>query len=342
MTITYTNEHDINTLVAAWLVHDDYDSGANLFPDKRVISATTLIKPTKQYVLSQKNKDLVIDLSNLIPSRIGSTIHDSLEKLWSGNYKNSLLKLGYSSEDIDKIIINPTPNEIEEDSIIIYLEQRYFKEIDGIIISGKIDNIVQGELTDFKSTSTYTYVHQKNREKFRLQGSIYRWLRPDLIKYNHIKIQYFFTDWQKSFAKQNPKYPQLRTLSENIDLLSLEETEEYIKNKLKEILYNESVSSEQDMIRCTDDDLWKDSPTYKYYSGTDISGRSQKNFTDFQEAMQHLETKGKGRVVIKESEAKACLYCNAFDICKQKEEYYKTNDPTNEYDTTDTNTSELF
>ena len=331
--INYTNEHNISTLLAAWLVHSDYDSGSNEYPDHKVMSATSLIKPIKPIILQERLKGLTlnIDISTLIASRIGSSLHDSLEKLWTHSYVTPLIKLGYSMEDISKILINPKEEDIKEDSIVIYIEQRYFKQFNhDIIVSGKIDKIVNGQLIDYKTTSVYSYIHQNNTEKYKLQGSIYRWLNPTQITNDKMIIEFIFTDWKKNLS-ETTNYPKSRIISQEIELYSLEEIDKFITNKINLYIQNKDITDQKLLPRCTDEELWKGDPVYKYFSdSSNIQGKSQKNFTSFSEAQEHLALKKKGTIIIKEGEAKACLYCPVFDICEQRQEYHSNKEDINE------------
>jgi hypothetical protein len=81
-------------------------------------------------------------------------------------------------------------------------------------------------------------------------------------------------------------------------------------------------ASQDALPRCTDEELWRSEPVYKYYSDpTKTDGRATKNFDSLIEANNHLTEKGKGVVKTVPGQVKACLYCRAFDICEQRKEY---------------------
>ena len=77
---------------------------------------------------------------------------------------------------------------------------------------------------------------------------------------------------------------------------------------------------------CTDKELWRSDPQFKYYSdpekAKDPSARSTKNFDSLAEAEAFKREKGKGIVITKLGEVKACAYCPAFEGCKQKDQYF--------------------
>lgn len=320
----YKNEHNIDLVLAGWLVDSDYSNGASQFPNDRVISTTSLLKPVRQFVLQQQieHDEYEIDISELIASRYGSALHDSIEKSWKNKYQHSLKKLGYPQSVIERIVINPV-EPITKEQIPIYLEQRYFKKFEDIVISGQIDQCLEGKLSDIKSTSVYSYLNGSNEEKHMLQGSIYRWLAPNIITKDFMDIHYIFTDWQKFRAKTDPNYPKTRVITKTVKLLSLVETEIYIKNRLNQIKENEKLPNQNNLIECSDKELWKSDPVYKYYADPMKTVKATKNFNSLLEANEHLASKGKGIVKVVESEPKACQYCMAYTICEQRKQYFE-------------------
>jgi hypothetical protein len=184
--------------------------------------------------------------------------------------------------------------------------------------------IAEGIVHDFKSTSDYTWLHGGRDDEHQLQGSIYRWLNPDKITEDFIRILYIFTDWSKASAKSNPNYPQQRVAAKDIPLLSIEDTEKWINSKLSQMKKYMTVPEGQ-VPECTDEELWRSEPKYKYYAdSTKTSGRSTKNFESLAEAHKFwkVEKGGKGIVITEVGEAKRCNYCAAADICSQRKKLF--------------------
>jgi len=72
----YTNTHNLPDYVKSWLINDTYDYEEN------VISATTLLKPTRQIILEMRHRDEIVqDVSELIASKFGTALHLSFEKV---------------------------------------------------------------------------------------------------------------------------------------------------------------------------------------------------------------------------------------------------------------------
>lgn len=318
-----TNITGISLPMAVWLASDDYDFRPG---EKRAISATSLLKPTRQILLKERLTDEVRetpDITDFIASRLGSSVHDGVENAWLKHYRSSLKKLGYPDSQIDRFRINPTPEELRSsnDIIPVYLEQRGSREIMGYEISGKFDMVLDGELNDTKSTSVYAWTKGSKDEDYCLQGSLYRWIHQDKITSDHITINFIFTDWQRAMAKADPNYPQQRVMSRQIPLMSLKETERWITNRLKELEEHADLPEDQ-LPFCSDEDLWRTPTVWKYYSNPQkTDGRATKNFDDKASAHRFMAEKGKGVVLEVKGVVKACGYCPAAPICSQKDLY---------------------
>ncbi len=314
MAFKYTNKNNVSMPLAVWLMHDDYDY------DKRenVISATSLLKPLRALILSHQNKglDKTVDIMDLVSSRMGSAIHAIAEKAWSsrGNITKALQALQVSNLD-EKLVINP--DKVEEGQIPVYVEQRHEKEINDYIISGKYDLVVDGTVSDYKSTSVWSYIFDSNALKYTQQASIYKWLAPDRITDNAVHIQYIFTDWSASQAARDSSYPQTRVITKEYPIWSVEQTQHFISEKL-DLLTNYLDSPQTELPQCDKEDLWESDTVYKYYKNPAKMARATKNFDSLDEANVRLATDGGvGTVVTVRGEVKACRYCEVSDICDQ-------------------------
>lgn len=266
-----------------------------------------------------------MDLEDGISRALGHSLHDSIEKAWVKGYKESLKLLGHPQSVIDRVLVNPTPEELAEvkDPIPVYLEQRSHKTVGKWTVGGKFDMVADGIVHDNKSTSAYTWVYGGRDDEHKLQGSLYRWLNPGKILEDFIRINYIFTDWQRAQARQNPNYPQSRIRYKDIPLLDITETERWVENKLQ-LVERFMDAPEHELPNCTDEELWMSDPQFKYYADpTKVGGRSTKNFDNAADARAFQASKGgKGVVITVPGQPKRCDYCEAFSICSQKDKYF--------------------
>lgn len=305
----YTNNSNISLPLAIWALMDNYNYDGR----DNVISVTTLLKPIRQIVLGRRYKDCMkeIDAENLIASSMGTALHDSVEKAWKDKDKvlNILDNLGYiASESIYNDVI---------------LERRSEKELNGYIISGQFDIAFRGTVCDIKSTSVYSYIFGSKEEDYRLQMSIYRWLNQDIITDDYGYIEYIFTDWSQVKALQDSQYPQKRILSHKIKLLSIEDTNTWIMNKLADIAKYEALNDD-DLIECSDEELWRTNDVWKYYKPNksgEINYTRATKVCDSEEQANSLKNSQGGAVVLYKGEIKRCKYCNYTNICKQYEKF---------------------
>ncbi len=323
-----TNEFGIDLPLAVWLLQDGYKSGAADAPPGELLSVTTLMKPTRQLILQRKvdMSQETMDISEMVAARMGHGLHDSIERAWTeGNWQGAMRKLHYSQKIIDQIRINPKKEDLQPDTIPIYLEHRGFKTFEDIVVTGQLDFLIGKSYRDFKSTSTFAWTSGSKDGDYVLQGSLYRWLLPEMIQDDVMRIEFLFTDWLKYRAKVDPKYPQTKVAHREFALMSIKETEDWLHNKLATIRSNARLSQDK-MVQCTDKELWRQADSYKYYTDPATAasgGRCTKRFDSATDAQLHLQSKGKGIVVKDPGEVKACMYCPAFTVCEQRKNYFK-------------------
>ena len=324
----YSNTTGISVSAAVWLATDNYDYNS----DPYVLSVTTLLKPIRQIILSKRAAAIAerepIDIASVIASRMGSAIHDSIERTWTQeNAVRALKSLNYSQNFIDNLLVNPKPEDIKPTSKVVYVEQRHEMKLGKYTISGKFDLVMLGQVEDWKSTSVYVYMNQTNLDKYVMQGSLYRMIVPEKITSDLMNVHYIFTDWQKSMAMRDPKYPASRLLTQTAPLHSVEEAKKFALGKIALIEYYKN--TDQDLIpECTSEELWRKDPVYKYYSKADAV-KASKVFKTQQEANKYLAEKGGiGFIKAFQSEVKACLYCSALPICNQAQKLIECGDLT--------------
>lgn len=311
MSSKVTNRNNIPLPLAVWLAVDDYDYN----DDPYTISATTLLKSTRAIVLGSRlsPEQNVPDISDLVASRMGTALHDSVERTWVSNYKKGMGALGLPAKAIDKVVVNPT-EPVKEGQIPIYFEKRCYKKYGKWTVSGKFDMSFNGVPVDFKSTKTGTYTTNRNFDKYKKQLSIYRNI-ADEITADYGLIEHIFTDFNRNLAKSVPNYPPMPVWEVRVPLMSEPETDQFIQNKLKDI-ENSMGLPEPELPLCTKEELWQGEPEYKYYSSAQ-SKRSSKNFTNKREAYLHRDLKGKGFIKEIPAVPKACEWCPAAPLCSQ-------------------------
>lgn len=323
----YTNLKDIPIALAVWLVNDDYD----YINDPNYISVTSLMRPVKQLVLSQRVKqsslaqDTPPDLESLIPSALGSTIHTGVENAWGPErLATNMAKLGYTQEQIARIKVNPTDPAViaDKNNVIVWIEQRAFRQVGKWRVGGKFDFVIDGAVQDTKTTTAFTWLYGGKDDQYIEQGSQYRWLNPDKITEDVMAINFVFTDWSAASAKTNPDYPDCRIKQKTFFLKPVEQVER--ENLLKLQLIEQSMNLPEEMLPpCTEEEVWLSEPVFKYYADpAKTSGRSTKNFSSLLEANAHKAAAGKGVVIPQPRIAKRCSkYCDGFALCKQKDQY---------------------
>lgn len=310
-----TNKNNLPLSIAIWLAHDSYEYS----DDPYQISATSLLKPIKQLVLAKRNAPKEMDVMDLYNVRIGTAIHDSIENAWLNGFSKAADALALPEHIKQRICINNAPQGLQN-LIPVNLEHRASKKIGKWTVTGKFDTCIEGQLEDNKSITYWGYKSKSNIPDYQMQGGIYRWLNEYLVTAPTIQINYFIKDWRKSETYKDSMYPTLPIQVEHYPLPSLADTEFFIKDKLYQIEKYMDVPEEQ-MPPCSDKELWRTDPVYKYYKKPG-SPRSTANRSTMAEAIAVMqENNNVGEIVTVPGKVKRCLYCSAMPYCKQKDAY---------------------
>ena len=164
--MSLTNNSNIPLSVSVFLATNSYD----FKPDPRSLSATDFNRSIRQVILRNRmngpdSPTEPVDIASLVKSKMGTAIHDSIEKTWLDPQMREagLRNLGYPESVIKRIVVNPT--EVTPDQIPVYMEIRKSIKLGDWTVSGKFDFVAEGSLTDFKSTSVMNAIKKRNDEK---------------------------------------------------------------------------------------------------------------------------------------------------------------------------------
>jgi len=290
----FTNKLNYPQYIVDWLIHDDYDHNYNPL----TISATTMMKPTRAHLITVRHREeLETDVSDRVAASVGSAIHDSIEKVRTENVQKE-------QRALRTIMVGDIEYEV----------------------TGKYDILEHNEdgtvtLRDVKTTSVWAFIYGGKDDDYRLQLSVYRWLLSlDYSVTDHGFIDFFFTDWQSSKAKQDNKYPQQRIApGHRIELMSLEEIEEWILSRLELIEANKDLSDD-DLPGCTREELWMSDDKFA------VMKRGGKRATKLCDTRQEAETymrtkKIAGFIQDRPAKVRRCNYCAALPFCNQGQSY---------------------
>lgn len=293
--------------------HSSYDKANKT---ELEFTATELLRPPRAIMLNRmypKDIKVLSDQTLNFKAKAGEGLHLVYEQMLADTeYMEKTYVNGFK--------LNPTPEEAKKVRHTIYSEQRYEKKLTvqtpkgscEVSLSGKADLIINGVVQDIKYTSVFGYIAPDKLESFRNQLSIYRFLAPDIIVVPFGYILAHLHDWNKFRVKEG--YPDTAVEFQKIILKSIEDTEQFVINKIEILLSGE-------LPQCSDKELWAtpSSTKYKYYASGDTTKRCTKIFDTEDEAIQRLQEANKGIIdtVITSKEVRACFYCSASNVCDQ-------------------------
>jgi hypothetical protein len=303
--------------MAVMLAHDEYDGNV----EGKTISVTSLLRPLKSLALSSRVEESQTDVSWLVDSRVGTAIHDLLERSWTRGYRENLKALGWSDRLIERVKINPS--QVEPDDIPVHVEIRSERRIRDWTVTGKFDLCVNGKLYDLKTNKTYSYITNNSLEDYILQLSMYAWLNPEIVTEPVGEIMYLFTDFQERMTYTSG-YPSSRIVGKTVMLKESFDTERWIERRLEALEAMLDMPQEH-MSDCSPRELWQSKSKWAVYR--DLNNRPARVLDSQQEAYVYNAAKLNGRGIIQERKGtvKRCHWCPASAICHQAERLRETN-----------------
>lgn len=240
-----------------------------------------------------------------LPSIRGTAIHDLLEKYtW---------RVISRSDDPDYKV-----------------ERRLWDRLYGRRISGKFDAYYRGSVTDYKTTSVWK-VFLDDIDDWIAQQNIYaHLLRICGLHVEYLRVLAWFQDWDSFKAMKDGKrgYPPNEIMYYELPLWTLEETEEYVKERIE--AHKDNEERPDDMLdNCTDKEMWTKDAVYKVFKvKPNPSVRSMKNASTREEAENWIKQKTirgtEYRIEYFPGKRTKCEdYCQCAPFCNQYQDYLK-------------------
>ena len=268
--MSLTNEYGAPDVFVRAVEGDPYTKGEADF------SATELLKPPQIVRLTKKHEDsITTDVRDEWWKLLGKGVHNILEQYGEG-----------------------------------LCEERFFAECNGIKISGAIDMLVDGAVTDYKVTSVFT-IQRGLKPDWEQQLNIYAWLlRQNGITATSLTIVGLCRDWIQSRAAVKRDYPQSPIVPIKVPLWRDERQDAFVENRVR-------VHTMENTLPCTPEERWARGG-YTVLGG----GLKPRSFDSMNEAANYINQKEKpGRTFsIQEGGAKFVRcesWCSISDHCPQ-------------------------
>jgi hypothetical protein len=267
-----TNVHNLPAAIVAAVQNDPYVGGGD-------ISTTKLIDSPRVRVLGGKHKDqITVDVSERVWALLGQAVHTILERAG-----------------------------LRQEGMVV--EERLYADVDGWQVSGQVDSmhLEMQKLSDYKVTTVWK---KGGSDGWTRQLNVLRWLaHKNGHTINTLEVIGIFRDWRKSEALRDPSYPQSAIQTIHVPLWTLEEAEDYVRER---VAIHQAASKGID-IQCTDEERWM-SPS-KFALMKDGAKRAVR----VADRAEDLGEAGEGySIVERKGEAKRCqMYCDVSAFCTQ-------------------------
>lgn len=270
-----TNKTGLPDVFVKAVENDTYNKGDADY------SVTELLKPAyMSHLQKQHDGDIVEDVSDMIFRLTGQLMHTLLERA----------------------------GETEE----YITEKRYFAELFGYTVSGQIDVYQPAikTISDYKFTTIYKL---KDTTDFEQQLNILRYLAiKNGVEVDRLQVVMMFRDWFKTQAQIKPDYPDTQVKIVELPVWSMEQTESFIIDRIKEHL---------DPVPCTDIERWATGECYAVQKKG--VKKAVRLLETEQEALDYIVKNNVERAYI-EHRPPTYKRCDNYCTVKQWCKYYKT------------------
>lgn len=246
-------------------------------------SVTELLQPPRIYQLKKRHgNELHVDVMDSLMSMLGTAFHDLMEQHTKTGEAELLLAADFN----------------------------------GVTISGTIDWLHDNTITDYKTTSVWSYIFDK--PEWEQQLNLYRWLaKQNGFAITNLEVAAIFRDWSESRTNRDD-YPQYRGMRIPQDLWLTDQIEQFLSDRISAHVYAEHVSDD-DLRYCTAEERWVRGNKWAVYKSTK-SRRASKLFPPEEEfEARHYADKFDNPVVkYRPGKSIRCdRYCPASIVCNQ-------------------------
>jgi hypothetical protein len=282
----YTNRYNLPLEITLALSKDRYNPDGE--QDIGDFSATVLTSPIQQTILKKRYAANLktFDYIDNFWAFVGSIAHKVLEEHGT------------------------------DDSII---EKRFSANILGKKLTGQIDHLKSGWITDYKSTKAYK-IMKGTYDDWEKQLNIYAFLAHiNGHPVERLRVFAFILDWKKH-ETYKAGYPECPIVQIPLRLWSLDEQSDYIEERIRLLDFNNDVVDE-DLPACTGREMWQDVKDHAILKTG--AAKAIKCFDDYDAAHDHWVAKYAGKyeeyhLVTRYTKRTRCLeYCPVAELCAQ-------------------------
>lgn len=281
-----TNHHDLPEAIIRATRHDKYHNAGSDF------TVTQLISPPRIVALKNRYwKELTEDATDRIHALLGTSVHYLIERAQLSGL----------------------------------VEKRFFARVDGLLISGQVDHLEDGVLTDYKVMNVSEGTNGLRSDRTQQLNLLAALARLNGHTVTRLQVVSIYRNWSKTRAVASTSYPPAAETHE-IAMWP----EQYALNYLKErvALHRDTMlKSDNELPMCSEQDIWANPTPYAVMRKG--KARAAKLCGSMQEALVWMRASGESDLsVVKREEApmRCRLYCAVAPKCQQWAKWREEND----------------
>ena len=290
----FTNKHNLPEAVFKALIKDTYSKG------KAKYTSTSLLKSPRQLQLVTRHDDEIVkDCIDMLWSLLGTAVHNIFEE------------------------------EVEDNAIA---ELRVYIKVLEQIIGGQLDHYKDGQISDYKCTSVWSWIFGSRIKEWTEQQNIYAELyRENGFDVNGLRIIAIFRDWKESeFIKNPTQYPPLPIMVINLEVWRPDQIRPFIEYRTRLHMANENVPDD-DLPLCTEQEMWAKPTAFAVYKNKQVKAKKVKGLNSVEDAEQYIaachpmdKKPATYRIEVRPGKRVRCeKYCDAAPFCNQYQQFLK-------------------
>jgi hypothetical protein len=324
-TVNLTNEYGAPDEIVRAIQNDSYTKGGADF------SVTELIKPPQiRRLWNEHEEEISVDVRDEMFKLQGTAVHNYLDRApkceqcdgtgewWLGldSYPSDIpttiwekLKV-WSRLGVDSLVPCDScdgTGVIDDGKI---RERRFYAEHNGVTISGAVDLIDGGVVTDYKVTSAYS-VKRGLKQDWERQLNLYAWLlRQNDMTATKLNIVCICRDWMKSRAGKSD-YPDSPVVVLSVPVWRDGRQDDYVDQRIR-------LHTQESTIPCTPEERWARGAyqVNPMHSG----GGKPRSFDTLQDATDYINKQKSGSYKMVDGNAKYVRcedWCEVAPFCPQ-------------------------
>jgi hypothetical protein len=252
-------------MIEIQIIKDAFEIYGRQYSSLGDYSATSLIDAPRRVALHKRYGDTIKHTpESQAASIVGTGVHEKVERLLRAASVKEPDKYWVERQIAHPIVSEFPEVQTGEGLLSVRLPKR---KTEIRLLAGKFDIYMPKDkiLGDIKTCKVWKLKFDPDKKDWTQQLNIYAWL---LAQRGHevkkIKVIAFFLDWIEANSIRDREYPKEPIMELDIDMWPLNQTTDFINDRMKYHIECESLEDDQ-LPKCTKEEMWQRDPEFAIF-----------------------------------------------------------------------------